>query len=63
MLNMYGKKFKERIIQLKSEGLKTEPAFAKALNLLGNPYLKLLELMDCTKEQLRVLWKDSDDIA
>lgn len=63
MLNMYGKKFKERIIQLKSEGLKTEPAFAKALNLLGNPYLKLLELMDWTKEQLRDLWVDSDDVA
>lgn len=43
LLKLYGKQFKEEVIKLKREGLKTEPAFAKILNLNGNPYEKLLE--------------------
>lgn len=33
---------REKIIQLKEKGLKTEPAFAKVFNLKGNPYEALL---------------------
>ena len=38
-----GEEFRQQIIQLKKEGYKTEPAFAKALGLTGDPYLELLE--------------------
>ena len=34
----------EKIKQLKSNGLKTEPAFAQLLGLKGNPYAELLKL-------------------
>ncbi|WBL21403.1 DUF4269 domain-containing protein [Zunongwangia sp. HRR-M8] len=38
------KNFRSEIIKLKNEGLKTEPAFAKLLQLEGNPYQSLLEI-------------------
>ena len=43
LLNLYGEKFKKKVIKLKRKGIKTEPAFAKLLNLNGNPYESLLE--------------------
>lgn len=46
MLALYGDSFKQRIIALKLDGLKTEPAFAKLLHLDGDPYERLLELAD-----------------
>ncbi|SMC42599.1 DUF4269 domain-containing protein [Moheibacter sediminis] len=42
ILRKFGNDFKNQIIQLKKEGFKTEPAFAKLLNLHGNPYIELL---------------------
>ncbi|WP_196857894.1 DUF4269 domain-containing protein [Pedobacter sp. CAN_A7] len=39
-----GEKFRQEIIKLKKNGLKTEPAFAKLLGLDGNPYKELLKL-------------------
>jgi hypothetical protein len=39
-----GEKFRQEIIKLKRQGLKTEPAFAKLLGLDGNPYKELLKL-------------------
>lgn len=37
-----GALFRERILALKQQGVKTEPAFAQLLNLPGDPYLSLL---------------------
>ena len=39
-----GEAFKAKIIALKNQGIKTEPAFAKVLGLSGDPYLELLKL-------------------
>ncbi|MGB2760068.1 MAG: DUF4269 domain-containing protein [Maribacter stanieri] len=44
ILKEKGIDFKEKIIKLKSSGIKTEPAFAKLLELNGNPYVELLKL-------------------
>jgi hypothetical protein len=43
LLNQYGEVFRRQIIELKRQGHKTEPAFAIALNLAGDPYLELLK--------------------
>ncbi|MNN40387.1 hypothetical protein D3C81_1544600 [compost metagenome] len=53
MLKLFGEKFKEQIIQLKSEGFKTEPAFANLLQLEGDPYITLLEMNNWTDEELK----------
>lgn len=42
ILNCCNLKFKENIVSLKRSGIKTEPAFAKLLELNGNPYEELL---------------------
>ncbi|GAA4241506.1 DUF4269 domain-containing protein [Winogradskyella damuponensis] len=44
ILNEKGVDFKQKIKELKSNGLKTEPAFAELLGLKGNPYTELLKL-------------------
>jgi len=44
ILNEKGNEFRKRIINLKLEGTKTEPAFAQLLGLEGNPYLELLNV-------------------
>lgn len=43
LLNKHGEKFRQQIIELKRQGLKTEPAFASALGLTGDPYAELLK--------------------
>ena len=43
LLNKHGEKFRQQIIELKRQGQKTEPAFAFALGLKGNPYTELLK--------------------
>ncbi|OHX66045.1 DUF4269 domain-containing protein [Flammeovirga pacifica] len=45
-LGLKGEDFKKEIIALKADGLKTEPAFAKLLELEGDPYLELLKFWD-----------------
>ncbi len=44
LLMSHGNEFREKIIALKRDGLKTEPAFALLLGLQGDPYLELLKL-------------------
>lgn len=39
-----GEDFRQQIIELKKKGYKTEPAFAHALRLTGDPYEALLKL-------------------
>lgn len=43
LLREYGDPLRQRVVQLKREGHKTEPAFAIALGLTGNPYEELLK--------------------
>jgi len=43
LLQYFGEAFRQQIIALKNEEYKTEPAFAKALGLTGDPYLALLD--------------------
>lgn len=43
LLQRHGAEFRQQIFELKQSGLKTEPAFAHALNLDGDPYLALLD--------------------
>ena len=57
ILNLLGLDFKNKIIQLKRSGLKTEPAFAELLNIKGNPYDKLLELEAYSDEEILILYK------
>lgn len=42
ILEQNGEDFRQKIIELKKSGIKTEPAFAQLLNLKGNPYEALL---------------------
>ena len=44
LLQRKGEVFRQEIISLKEQGFKTEPAFAKALGLTGNPYEELLRI-------------------
>ena len=44
VLEEKGFEFKQKVKDLKSSGIKTEPAFAKLLGLKGNPYAELLKL-------------------
>jgi hypothetical protein len=41
-----GEAFRKKILALKKQGLKTEPAFALLLGLTGDPYLSLLKMND-----------------
>ena len=45
ILQEKGAEFKEEIMKLKAMGIKTEPAFAKLLNLNGDPYEELLKMV------------------
>lgn len=43
LLQIHGNQLREKVIMLKKQGYKTEPAFAAALNIGGDPYLELLK--------------------
>jgi hypothetical protein len=42
-LAQHGERFKNEVIKLKKQGIKTEPAFASLLGLPGDPYGALLK--------------------
>ncbi|QCO19848.1 DUF4269 domain-containing protein (plasmid) [Azospirillum brasilense] len=53
LLRLGGAGFRTRVMAHRWAGLKTEPAFAAALGLKGDPYRLLLDLAHETEEQLR----------
>ncbi len=53
LLKVHGDSLRQRVMQLRqTENLKTEPAFAKALGLCGDPYMELLKLADHQEAEL-----------
>ncbi|MEO0333269.1 MAG: DUF4269 domain-containing protein, partial [Bacteroidota bacterium] len=52
ILTLANARFKESIIQLKREGVKTEPAFSQLLGLPSDPYETLLNLERYSQKQL-----------
>ena len=58
LLEFGGNRLRNDIKQLKSIGYKTEPAFAKILNLQGDPYQALLELEGYRESQIKTLLGD-----
>jgi hypothetical protein len=44
LLSTLGEEFRRKIVELKRQGYKTEPAFAMALGLTGDPYTELLRI-------------------
>lgn len=46
LLSLGGHGFRAAVLALRQRGMKTEPAFAAALELRGDPYLALLDLGD-----------------
>lgn len=59
ILQLLGEDFKQKVIQLKKEGLKTEPAFAKLFKFDGDPYLKLLDMKGITDTEILQHWNMS----
>jgi len=52
LLSIGGEPLRERVRAAKARGLKTEPAFAEVLELVGDPYVTLLALEGWPQERL-----------
>jgi hypothetical protein len=52
LLTLGGEAFRAAVMRLRQEGLKTEPAFAAALGVVGDPYAALLEMGEETDGSL-----------
>lgn len=50
-LRREGQSFSAQIMELRSQGMKTEPAFATVLGLSGDPYLELLKMEEQIKKE------------
>jgi len=61
LLKLGGALFQQKVQSLKKNGEKTEPAFAKVLQLKDDPYQALLKIHDFSEEQLCKLMQDTDD--
>lgn len=61
LLKLFGESFKRSVIELKQNGVKTEPAFARLLRLDDDPYVQLLDLESWTDEALLNLLKEARD--
>ncbi|WP_299379084.1 DUF4269 domain-containing protein [uncultured Kiloniella sp.] len=59
LLALFGPRFTQRVIELKQQGVKTEPAFAKLLGITGDPYLNLLSLENLPDQKIRRLFPPS----
>ncbi len=55
LLHVGGASLGDKVLALRKAGDKTEPAFAKALGLSGNPYDELLRLQKLSESELRQL--------
>ncbi|QHW34307.1 DUF4269 domain-containing protein [Paenibacillus rhizovicinus] len=55
LLALFGEAFRVRVVRLKNEGMKTEPAFARVLRIAGDPYGGLLALETWSDEKLEAL--------
>ncbi|OUJ74359.1 hypothetical protein BXP70_11080 [Hymenobacter crusticola] len=53
LLTLGGAAFRARVHAQRAAGLKTEPAFATALGLAGDPYAALLALETCSDAELQ----------
>lgn len=60
VLALGGEGLRKEIINLKKSGLKTEPAFAKLLNLKGNPYEEILKLEVLNDDKIMELIKNNN---
>ena len=54
IMKLAGDRFRQKVIRLKQQGYKTEPAFGELLKL-DNPYLDLLEFEVLTDDELKLL--------
>ena len=60
LLKLGGNTFSAKLRSLREKGLKTEPAFAQALELTGDPYLTLLDLQTQSESALKGVYKVSN---
>ena len=58
LLDLGGPAFRNAIMALRHQGLKTEPAFARLLDLAGDPYEAVLNLEALSDDELRRLLDD-----
>lgn len=59
IIQLGGEIARKMIQKLKMEGMKTEPAIAKLLNLPGDPYLAVLQLRDVPDKELLSIINDA----
>lgn len=55
ILRLYNDEFRQHVRSLKREGYKTEPAFAKLMDLEGDPYESLLEVETWADEKMEAM--------
>lgn len=55
ILRLYNEDFRKQVRSLKRKGYKTEPAFAKLLDLEGDPYESLLEVESWADEKIEAM--------
>lgn len=52
LLKVFGVSLKDKVMKLRQAGLKTEAAFAEALQLAGDPYAEILKLQGLSEQEL-----------
>ncbi len=62
LLALGGTSFRQAILERRSAGLKTEPAFAAVLGLAGDPYEALLALGDASDVRLADMLKQNNAV-